>query len=862
MRPRATPGRAMRRHLRRHPWQLALAVLGVALGVAVVVAIDLANASARRAFTLSAQTIAGRATHQVVGGPEGLPDGVYRRLRVDAGVRPAAPIVEGDVALPAAGGRAFRLLGVDPFAEAPFRGYLAPAAAAGSGSIAAFLTVPGAALLPAAAARELGLVPGDDVAIRTPAGVRTLRVIGTIRPRGELARVGLADVVVTDVATAQELLGRVGRIDRVDLMVPDGDAGAALLRRARAVLPPGAAVVDAGARAAALGDMTRAFSLNLTALSLLALIFGMFLIYDSTSFAVVQRRALIGTLRALGVTRGELFRLIASEALAVGVAGTALGLVLGVALASGLVRLVARTINDLYFAVTVRRVDLDPGVLALGAALGVLATMLASLPAALEATQAPPRATLTRSVLEARFRRAVPRVAAAGAALAAAGVALLALPGRGVGIAFAALFALVIGAALLVPAATLLLMAVLRPPLRRAIGPVGAMAARGVATTLSRTAPAIAALSIAVSVTVALGVMIGSFRHTVERWLDTTLRADVYVSAPSAVASRTAGVLDATLVRRVVATPGVAAVSTNRSVRVESPAGPLRLVALGLPPRMERAFDFARGDPRRVWPAFRTAGAVIVSESFAYRRRLRPGDTLRLRTDAGPRAFPIAGIFYDYGSDQGVVMIDRATYRRYWNDRDVTALGLFAAPGVPLDTLLARVRARTGGTTRTAADAGALAARVTSNRALRDASLRVFDRTFAITAVLRGLAFIVAFIGVAGALMALQLERVRELGVLRATGLTRLQVWHLVTTETGLMGLAAGLFALPLGLMMALVMVRVVNRRSFGWTLHLHVQPAVMVQALALALVAALLAGLYPAWRMAAVSPAAALREE
>lgn len=861
--------RASLRHHARHRGQLALSVLGVALGVGVVVGIRLANASARRAFELSAETVAGRATDVVVGGPEGLADSVYRALRVEAGVRPSAPVVEGDVVPVEHPGQVLRLLGVDPFAERDFRPELSPApggaveggagppaapgAVASTPALDALLTVPGAVLLAGATARELGLVPGDTFSVRVGgATIRRLILAGVVQPSGALAREGARNLIVADIATAQAVLDRIGRLDRIDLIAPRGPAGASLLARARAALPADAEIVRAGSRTNTLEQMTSAFSLNLTALGLLALIFGMFLIYDSTSFGVVQRRTLIGTLRALGVTRGEVFAVILVEGVCLGIVGTALGLGLGVALAQGLVQLVTRTINDLWFVVSVRSVALPPGTLAIGAALGVGATVLATLPAALEATLAPPRATLTRSVLEARVRRLVPRAAAAGGLLCVAGAAVLAVPSRNLVLAFGGLFAIVLGGALLTPAATVALMALVRPPLRRLAGVLGGMAARGVSSALSRTAPAVAALCVAVSVTVALGVMIGSFRRTVQEWLGTTLQADVYVSAPSPVRSRPEGTLEPTLVRRLSAVPGVAAVTTNRNVLVHSPAGETRLVALALDGQGLRTFDFKAGNARRIWPLFRDSGRVIVSEPFAYRRGVGLGDSVRLRTDRGLHAFPVAGVFYDYASDQGLVMMSRRTYERYWRDRGITAMGLYAAAGVTADTLVARLRARAGGDD----------VLIRSNRALRAASLQVFDRTFAITGVLRLLAFVVAFVGVLGALMALQLERARELGVLRATGLTREQLWALVTTQTGLIGLAAGLLSLPLGLVMAAVMVYVINRRSFGWTLHFVVGPEVLLQAVGLALVAAVIAGLYPAWRMARTPPAVALREE
>jgi putative ABC transport system permease protein len=370
---------------------------------------------------------------------------------------------------------------------------------------------------------------------------------------------------------------------------------------------------------------------------------------------------------------------------------------------------------------------------------------------------------------------------------------------------------------------------------------------------LSRTAVAVAALMIAVAASVGVGIMIDSFRQSVVRWLETSLQADVYVSAPSLVSSRADATLDPGLIARLRAAPGVAAVGTQRTVRVPSPSGPVRLIVLALAKRGDRAFTLKDGDPATVRARFETGGAVLVSEPFAYHRGLHAGDRVRLRTDAGEREFSVAGIVRDYGSSEGVVMMGRETYERFWDDRGVSALGVYAAEGVGVDALVATLRIAAG---------PELDVFIRSNRALREASLEVFDRTFAVTAVLRLLAMIVAFVGVLSALTAQALERAREVGVLRSQGLTPAGVWGLTTTQTGCMGLVAGLLSLPVGGALALVLIFVINRRSFGWTLEIQITPTILIEALALAVGAALLAAVYPAWRMSTMSLSAALREE
>ncbi|MEJ2218561.1 MAG: FtsX-like permease family protein, partial [Gemmatimonadota bacterium] len=623
--------------------------------------------------------------------------------------------------------------------------------------------------------------------------------------------------------------------------------------RVRAVLGPGLELRGAGSGSASMQEMTRAFDLNLRALGLLALVFGVFLIYNSMTFSVVQRRGLIGTLRVLGVTRGEIFRMVVGEAAVLGVVGTAVGLVLGLGLAELLLGMVARTINDLFFALQVRELILPAPALAKAVLLGVGGTLVAGLPAALEATQARPRNTLVRSELEGRLRAALPWLSAGGLALAAVGGAVLWLSGRDLGGSFAGLFGIIFGCALLIPAATLGLMGVLRPVAGRLFGILGRMAAGGVANGLSRTAPAIAALTISVAVAVGVGVMIESFRGTVVRWLDHTLLADIYISAPGPTRGGPGETLEPAAVAAIEHAPGVRRIRRYRNTTVlygdDREQAPI--MAIDPDSLVREAFEVVEGDLATFWPGFRSGRVVAASEPFAYRHGLHPGDDVVLWTPAGPRTFPVGLVYREYGSDQGRLMMARPTYVRLWHDSVVSSVGVFVQQGASVNDVVAAIRRATAPTQRLF---------VRSSRGLRDASLQVFDRTFAITSVLRLLALIVAFVGVVSALMALQLEKARELGVLRANGLTPRQVWQLVASQSGLMGLAAGLLAIPVGLLLAALMIFVVNRRSFGWTIDMVPAPGILIQALVLAVLAALLAGLYPSRRMAHTPAAEALR--
>lgn len=845
--------RSSRRYLRQHVWQAGLALLGVALGVAVVVAIDVANESARRAFVLATQSIVGRATHQIVGGPNGVSEEVYRRLRLTGKVRDLAPVVESDVAATDYPGRIFHVLGVDAFAEAPFRPYLSSAGAAPDNDFPAFLTQPATGLIAADTARHLGLDIGDRLSVRVGTQHQFITLVGLLDPNDSSSASAVENLLITDIATAQEILGLGGQLSRIDVLAPEGEAGQKLLATIRQLLPAGVEVLSSRGRSQAIEQMTRAFQLNLTALSLLALIVGVFLIYNTMTFSVVQRRGLLGLLRIQGVTRREIFLLVLGEAVLIGGVGTVGGLGLGILLSQGLVQLVTRTITDLYFVLTVRELALTPVVLGKGMVLGIGASLLAALRPAWEAATTPARVTLQRSSLETHARRTAPRTMFLGLLALAAGLGGLWISGTNLLLSFGSLFGVLLGCVLMTPLTTVGCIRLLQPLLSAWGGTLGRLCGRSVVATLSRTAVAVAALMVAVSVTVGVGIMVQSFRQTVVRWLESSLHADVYIAPPSLIARRSDSTLDPALVKRLASAPGIARVNTYRGLQVESHLGLTQLVALDLAERSYAAFTFIVGEPQAIWLAFQNEAAVIISEPYAYRHQLSLNDALQLRTDRGEHVFRVVGIFTDYGSDQGIVMMSRHTYDQWWQDAKVSSLGVYAEPNTDVDRLVESLRRLAG------AEHDVL---IRSNRTLRDASLEIFDRTFTITTVLHLLTTVVAFIGVLSALMALQLERARELGVLRATGYTPGQVWGLMTSQTGLMGLIAGLLAVPVGIGLALILVLVINRRSFGWTLQIEIAPEILVQAIVMAVVAALLAGLYPALRMARTSPALALRNE
>jgi putative ABC transport system permease protein len=819
------------RHLLRHPSQLILALVGLSVGVGTIIAVDIATASAGRAFQLSMQAVNGTATHSIAAGPQGIDESVYVGLR--RRLTTIAPVVEGYVVV---GERTMQLVGIDPFASASL-----DRSGRGAGPSLDWFTRPGGVVMAATTARQLGLSVGQSFGVDVGGRSYSAVLLGTVS--GDQA--GYDALILTDIAQAQEWLGALGKLSRIDVRADD--AAAAELR---AFLPPGVRLDKAQGRAQQSLDMTTAFTTNLQAMSLLALMVSTLLIYGAISFAVVQRRRIIGILRALGATRGNVFAIVLTEAAVLGVVGAALGLLLGSVIGRGLVQLVSQTINDLYFVVAVNETVL-PATSVIKALLAGFGTALAGawLPA-LEVAGSSPQLGLRRSVLEARAVALARKLLFASAGLAVASGVVALTSGRSLFAGFTALFLLLLSAATLTPA-VLRMLAQTCARFAGRISPIARLVFGDVAASLSRTGVAVAALGMALAAMIGVSIMVESFRESLRDWLGQTLRADIYVSAPGPGAGRPERKIDNDLVQALIATPGVVDYGMNRRVTVELPQGPVPLEAVQL--AHSRYTDvLLAGDPAVAWAEFER-GDVVISDPLAYRSQLHVGDSLVLPTDSGPRSVRIAGIYREYGNERGTVRISLPVYRRLWHDEGVTGMGFYLAPGASLERVESSFRA---------AAVGKQALYIRSNAELRNLSMKIFERTFVITRVLYWLAAGVAAIGLVSALLAWELERSHEIAILRSLGLTPGGAALLIEGQTGFMGLVALIAAIPAGLLTAVLLIDVINRRAFGWQIDVHLSFEQFANALLLAIVAALVAGVYPARRVAVATIAADIREE
>lgn len=831
------------RHHLHHPLQTALTILGIAAGVALLVAMRLGQGTAERAFDRALATVAGDATHTLTADPGGIPVAALVRVRELLHGRGVAPTVQ---ALAHAGTPTaplvLRVLGIDPFAEAEVRGWLAPSTH-GASPVAALTTTPGGFLATADLLAHAGWAAGQAVSLRLGARTVTAHCLGALTaPPGVAA--GLGDVLVVDIATAQEWTGRLTTVDRLELRVADPEQAAAAL----AACGPAARLEPAGAQHGGLAALAKGFRTNLTALCLLSLLVGAFLAHETMRLSVVARRSGFGVLRALGAHGPALGAAVLGEALLLGAVGSTLGVLLGVVAADALLAPIVRTLNFHYATFALDVVEVQAGELLLGGAVGVMATLLAALAPAFAAARVAPREVLVPQ--PSRGGRAWPTWWCVPPALL--GVGLLATVGDRLVQAYLALLCLLLAAVATTPLLMTTLLGAVGGLWRRA-GPFARYVVRSTAAAEGHLALPLAAMALAVAATIGMAILMTSFRSSVAGWLDQVLPGDVYVSVPGGKDEQDQPI-GAALVAELSGMPEVASATVYRRsrcwMRAGTHQGRIDLVAVRPTANFRNRFPLLEGDRQ----ALDRGAGVWISEPLAFRWQLALGDALEIATNRGAEAVQIAGIYRDYSNERGEVLVGEA----WAADRvelPVTALGLELRSGIDVGTAQQHAQ-------RTIAAATDAAVQARAQPALRASSLAVFDQTFAITGIMRLLCLGVAFVGIYAGFSALQLERSREVGVLRCLGARPGQVARVVVGQTALLGLCAAALALPLGIGIGQLLVRVINRVSFGWRLvEIQVPWLAVGEALGLAMIAALLAGVQPAWQFARLRPAQNLRE-
>jgi putative ABC transport system permease protein len=846
--------RLMVRPLFREPVRTSLTILAIALGVAVVLAIDLAGGAATGSFRSSMETLAGDNDLEVRASG-GVPENVVGTLATLPYALRISPRIE-NYAVIADSKKSLPLIGLDLVAEGS-------ACAQSESRITAesqkqnerenpFEHLGDADAIWVGA--SLGYKTGDRVALLINDQVRPYTVRG-VYPDSN----GNESAIVMDLAAAQRALERYGRVDRILLKVPQPPSLEDWQQRLRNVLPAGVEIRPQGTGTNENRRMLAAFRWNLRLLSYISLVVGAFLIYNTISVSVVRRRPDIGIVRALGASRSLVLSAFVGEAACFGLAGAIIGLPLGRFMAVGAVRLMSATVESLYVSSRPGTIELNAASVLLALVIGVGVAVASAYSPSREASQVSPVEAMARGRREYDVR--VSRTRDLWLALVlglAAGVASRApaVAGKPL-LGYLAAVLLVAASASATPAFVSALTSLSSKLLGKLFGVEAMLASRSLAASLRRTSVLVGALSTAIAMMTAVGIMVGSFRQSVVLWMSNQLPADLYLRPAGSPAADRHPTLSPGLAEDIARIPGVAAVERLRAYEISYQGMPATLASADLDVldviRWYPHSEFISGRPQQqVLPELRHSNTVVASEPFTYKHHLKTGDFITLSLGAEQPSFRVADIYYDYSSERGSILMDRQTMLRYLPDPAPSNLAIYLSADAPLKTVRAEI------------EKAAVGHRVLlfSNRDLRAEAVRIFDRTFAITYALEAVAVIVAVMGIAGALLALVIDRRRELGLLRFLGAATGQVRKLILVEAGLLGLLANFAGLALGFALSLILIYVINKQSFGWTIRFHWPVQVLLGALSVVYAATVLAGLYPAQVAVRMNPLEVVHEE
>ncbi len=818
-----------------------LTVCGVALGVASVLSVQVLNQNALAAFWGSVQAVSPDADLSVTGRTPLIADSMYPEVLRTPGVAQAWPLLRLSVGLADRQNVFLDVVGLDLLQ--PVRAPIDDV----RGDLTSALVTPNWVAITPTFSAETGWDVGDRIVV-TNGSRRVTLTVGALVDFSRVAPLASSRLAVMDIAQAQQAFEITG-LSQIDVRVDPEASGARVADALRAGLGETIDVLTPEARRDRAAGLVRAFRLNLTALSFISVFVGLFLVLSSTQASLVRRRAEFGLLRSLGATRRQLLFVMVTRTLLLGLLGVAIGLPLGYWVANANVDVVSATLTNIYLLSEIEQLRISPWLVLLAAAIGLGGALVGALLPAIDMARRNPNALLSAYTLHERTRdRALPLAAAGTVCLVAFGLWYWT-----VGYSWQpAGFALAVGLMLSIPLLTpLAVWAVSHPVAASDFGI--RFSIRSLTVRLQATAVAVASLAVAVSMLTGITIMIGSFRRTVEVWVESTVRADVYITSESWARATNFSPLDSGLVARLAATPGVASIDRLRGFMGYT--GDRRIFVGGIDMRGASAgsrFALFEGEPAEVVRALRDDGAILIGEPLARKENRWVGDSLTLTGPMGPIEFAVAGVRYDYGNESGSVLMDMETLTQRFGPGAINSLALYLEPSFDADALVDALTAELQ-------DVPLI---IRSNRRLRAEVLEVFDQTFAITRILQVMCLLIAASGITLTLLVLARERISELALYRALGAARRQIFSLFVSKgffMGALGMALGLVG---GVALAAILIFVVNRAYFGWTVQVYWPVRALTEQALTIIAAATAASLYPALRASGVPATELARDD
>lgn len=829
------------RHLARDPWRTVTVTAGIAVGVAVFLSIRLAVNASVESFSRSMDRLVGKTEYTVRSDGRGVTDSLFAKLSAHPAVGHATPVLSAYARFKDQGEEPLLLLGIDPLSERGFREtrWLAKHGAQPWRILVELLSEPFTLIASQGLARSYNLKVDDEVRVLHGHNIASFRLIGLLEDRGTAIAEG-GKIAVCDLATAQEFLDRPGVVGRIDLILRPW-AGGAELASIEEILPKGCKLVRPNETKETSLSMIGAYRMNLSVLSFVSLFVGMFLVFSVVSINAARRRHETAILLSLGSESRQIFLMFLAEGAFFGLAGWLTGFPLGIFLAKRLVHLVSATITTLFVKVDVEKMILSPEEIIVSFVMTLAVSVIAAYIPARETARIAPREAMSPETFERSRRIRAPRLAATGLALIGLSFPTSTLPAiheTPVG-AYGAIFMIFVGFTMLAPAVLLLLGRFAPTVMRKVFGEPGHLAASYLSGAVSRTAIAVGALITAIALFIGVSIMVSSFRNTVRTWVEQNIVGDLFVRPDASEINQYQVWITPEVVRYIQTHPSVQAGYLYRRARLMDQGGPFLLEAGSIDVLWHHGrFLLIGGNEDRIMEKLIQGEGVIVSEVYATRRGLKPGDRLTLTFGGIRQTWDVLAVYRDYRTRGGVVYIDLKKFQEIYKDHRIGGVNLFlkhsAHPHVVRSDLLKRFGLQ-------------YALAIAIGKDLRQNVLKVFDETFSITYVLMFIALLVAALGVATTLSLLIRERRRQLGMLMAVGGSPGQVRLMVVLEAFLMGAAGHIVGMGCGLLLSYFLIFVVNKQSFGWTFLYEVPPWTGLISFILILLTAMLAAIPPA---------------
>ena len=825
-------------YFRTHVLRTMLTIAGIVLGVAVFVGMHAANESVLFAFNQTVDRIAGKTELQVTAGETGFDEQILETVQAASSVRVAVPVIEAIVDSGIAGQGSLLVLGIDMTGDRSLRDYdLESGDDAVVDDPLVFLAQPDSIILTREFADRNGVTVNARVTLGTALGERPFTVRGITKASGLSSAFG-GNLAIMDIYAAQKMFGRGRMFDRIDLALQPDRTIAQAQEELRRLLGPGFQIDPPSGRGQQFETMIAAYSMMVSISSLFALFIGMFIIHNAFAIAVTQRRSEIGILRALGATRGRIRALFLLESAVTGLIGSLAGAALGLLIARGIAATIGTVISDVYgVARHTEEIATSPTLLAAAVGIGIATSMVAALIPASQAARVDPVQALHKgryqviSGGESRARASVAMILGVASAVCLFAGSVRAVFYVGYGLT-------VIAALLLGPLLSQALARAIRPLLKRVRPVEGALAADSLIQAPRRTSASVAALMLSLALVVAFAGMAGASYRSIVDWMDTTLNPDLFVIPSQDIVIRSLR-FPGDMGPELATVSGVARVQPVRNARIIFRDTPVMIVATDIASVAETvARTPVAGDPREMYRRTAAGEGLLVSDNLAQLQHLSLDDVLEVPAPQGVIRLPIVGIVVDYSDQQGVILIDRSVFQKFWRDDSVNVFRVYLEPGAQVADVKRAVLARFAGVRQVF---------VLTNGELKAYILRVADQWFGLTSIQIAVAVLVAILGIVNTLTVSITDRRRELGVLRAVGGLRGQIRRTVWIEAVSIGVLGLVLGLALGAINLYYLLEIVQRDVGGMRLDYEFPVSVALALVPAILTAALVAAIWPA---------------